>query len=142
MGHVEQRTNGVGEGVDGGDRCVGEGLPGEHGAEQHFAARAQITAVFHGTRQPLGQQQRCLPGEAVRQRVLAQLGGIGLDRVHHRVDAGVGGDVGRQARRQPRVQHRAIGVEDGVDHTEFDFRPTVTMAMGVTSEPVPAVVGT
>ena len=62
--------------------------------------------------------------------------------MHHRVDPGRGGDMRRQAERQFRIEQRDIGQNDGATPRPFfSFSPVVTIEIGVTSEPVPAVVG-
>ncbi len=98
----------VGQCVDRSDRRVGEGLAGEQGAEQHGLAGFAVAAVLHHRIQVAGQQAQGLAGEHVGQRVLLQFAGVGLDGVHHGVDAGGGGDVGGQPEGQVGIQQRQI----------------------------------
>ena len=62
--------------------------------------------VTAGVADVAAEQPQRLAGEAVGDDVLLELRGVGLDGVHHRVDAGGGGDRSRQADGQ-------LGVEDG-----------------------------
>ena len=62
--------------------------------------------------------------------------------MHHGVDAGRGGDMRRQAQRQLRIEDGPVRDRRRGETTPFfSVVGVVTMAIGVTSEPVPAVVG-
>ena len=91
------------------DRCVGKGLTGEAGTEQHIAARFQITAILDRRLQVGGHQGQGLACQHVGVGVLLQLGSVGLNGVHHGIDAGGRCDRGGQAGGQAWVEQGDIG---------------------------------
>ena len=107
MRNVEMTAERVGERMDGGDGRIGEGLAGEHGAEQHFAPRLDVATVAHGSEQRAAHQRQRLARQQPRDGIAVGVQrGIGLDGMDHGVDAGRRGDMRRQAERQR-------GIEDG-----------------------------
>jgi hypothetical protein len=140
--HVENAADRVGQRVHGRHRRVRKGLPGQAGAQQHALARVEVVAVLAG-RVRLATAGQRLARQHVRQRILLVLAGIGFDRMHHGVDAGGGGDHRRQAQRSASASSTARSAYSwGATTPILVVSPVVTMAMFVTSEPVPAVVGT
>lgn len=100
-------------------RRIGEGLPGQAGAQQHGLARLAVAAVAYRAFQVGRQQAQRLPRQQVGQRVLLQFAGIALDRMHHRVDTGRRGDRRRQAEGQVGVEQRQVGQQVGRDHAHL-----------------------
>ena len=54
MGDVEDAADGIGQGVNGCDRGVGECLSGQHGTQQHCLAGSEVVPALAGTDQVAG----------------------------------------------------------------------------------------
>ena len=91
---MEMPAERIGERVHSSDRRVGEGHAGKHRAEQHVGAGAAILGRDAGLADVAAKQTQRFARQAVGKDILLVLRGVGLDRVHHRVDAGGSGDVG------------------------------------------------
>ena len=100
----------------------------------------EVAAVGDGARQRVEDQVDGLQAERVRVRRREDRD-VGLQRVGERVDPGVGGQLGRHAQRERRIDDRHVGDERVVDKRELALAGGDTAA-GETSDPVPEVVGT
>jgi len=65
------------------------------------------------------QQAQRFAGQQVGHRVLLQRAGVGLDGMHHGVDAGSGGHGRRQAEGEIRIQQRQIRQQQRRDHAHL-----------------------
>ena len=119
MWHVEHTTDGIGERMHGGHRCIGKRLAGQHGAQQHGLARRQVAAIAAGREQVAGQQRQRLGGQHVGQGIFQQAAGVRFDRMHHGVDAGGGRHAGRQAQGQAGVEDGQVRIQLRRDHTHL-----------------------
>ena len=111
MRHVENAAHRVGQRVHAADRRVGEGLAGQHGAQQHVRTGLDVVAVTAGGQQIGAQQLQRQHGQVIRQGILQALAGVGLNGMHHRVHSGGGGGGGRQADCQFRIQIGGVRIQ-------------------------------
>ena len=101
----------IGQSMHRRDRGIGEGLARQGRAEQHRLARAAILSVRAGGDQVAAEQPQSLPRQRIADRVLLDLAGIGLDGMHHRVDARRRRMGRRQADRELGIEQREVGEE-------------------------------
>jgi len=87
---VEQRTQGMGQGMHGAESFLKRGRAHGRG-HQHMAAGDQVIAAGERDGQPFLDQAHGFQGDAVGHGVIAQ-GAIGLEIVDERVHAGGRGD--------------------------------------------------
>lgn len=62
---------------------------------------------------------QCLQGQHVGGRILLKAGSVGLDGVHHGVDASQCGNLGGHADSQFRIQDYRVGIQLGGDHAHL-----------------------
>src|SRR5690606_4346910 len=78
-----------------------------------------VTAVVHRFVQVGREQAQRFAGQQVGQRVLLQRASVGLDGVHHGVDAGGGGHRRRQTERQVGVEQRQVRQQQRRNHAHL-----------------------
>ena len=118
------------------DRGAGQG----GGALQRLARR-KVAAVGDGPFEIGGDETDRLMGEEVVRRAGIAVGG-GLEGVDERVDAGRGGEPGRQRARVVSGSRMTSSAFISSPHSQtLALSARVRMAVRVSSEPVPEVVG-
>ena len=134
----------IGQRMDPGDRRIGKGQPGKMRAEQHRRARVEIAGLVAGASADWPTAAAApRPRQSVRQRVLEPRRGIGLDRMDDRVDPGRRGHVRAAGRSSASASSAAQSAISAGELTAGFSPPSQVMtAIGVASDPVPAVVGT
>ena len=105
--------------MHGSDRRIGERLSGQAGAQQHGLACLAVAAVVHRLVQIGRQEAQRLAGQQVGHGVLLQRAGVGLDGMHHGVDAGGRGHRWRQAEGEIGVEQRQVRQQQGRDHAHL-----------------------
>ncbi len=73
MRHMEQRAQRIGHRMNGRDRRIAEGLPGERCSDAHGLARFDIIRVLTCAQQIPGQQAQAFLGKCTRDRIAQQL---------------------------------------------------------------------
>ena len=99
VGHMEMAAKRIGQRVHRRHRGVGERHAGQHRAHQHVAAGLAIAAVAASHPVVAPEKAERFDRQTIGDRIFLDLGGVGLNRVDHRVDAGGGRDLGRQTER-------------------------------------------
>ena len=99
VSNAEARAHRMGERMVDADEGVGEREPRDRCRVRHRRARVDVAAVRVGAWQRVEDQVGGLDAEGIGEG-RGEDGDAGLQRVGQRVDAGVGGDLGRQGQRQ------------------------------------------
>ncbi len=102
-----------------------------------MASRAlPVRPILTGGHQIVSEKTQGFACQAVGERVLLVLAGVGFDRVNHRIDPGGSGVDLRQADSQLSVEEHEVRVKLGETTPIFVVSPVVMIEMLVTSEPV------
>ena len=111
--NMEMTAERIGERVHGGDRGIGERLSRQHRAQQHRRARLDIRAPVHRRLDRAADERQRLPRQQARDRIIVGADRrIGLDRMHHGVNAGRRRHMRGQTERQLGIEQGHIGQED------------------------------
>ena len=109
----------IGQRVNRTDRRIGKRLPGQAGSQQHRLARFTVFPISHYRRKIRRKQTQGFTRQQVRQRILLDLAGVGLDGMHHGIDASGCSNRRRQAQGQIGVEHSQIRQQHGRNHTHL-----------------------